>query len=90
MNEGRNEVQNDVPADLGARRRGAGVCHTDLLKGRFEWVRLRKFLTEGDARLFQMMRCQKMTDNEVKMLARQYVGSDHFAYIAGRWAKTIR
>lgn len=63
--------------------------HTDLLKGRFEWVRLRKFITEGDARLFQMSRCQNMTESEVKMLARQYVGSDRYAF-NGRWMKTIR
>lgn len=65
-------------------------CHTDLLKGRFEWVRLRKFITEGDARLFQMSRCPKMTENEVKMLARQYVGSDRFTFCAGCWMRTIR
>lgn len=63
--------------------------HTDLLKGRFEWVRLRKFITEGDARLFQMTRCPMMTENEVKMLARQYVDSDRYTF-CGRWRKTNR
>lgn len=65
-------------------------CHTDLLKGRFEWVRLRKFLSVGDARLFQMSRCPKMTENEVKMLAWQYDGRYRFTYCAGRWMRTIR
>lgn len=65
-------------------------CHTDLFKGRFEWVRLRKFITEGDARLFQMSRCPKMTENEVKMLARQYVGSDRYTYCWGECVKSIR
>ena len=60
--------------------------HTDLLKGRFEWVRLRKFRTEGDARLFQMSHCPKMTENEVKRMAMQYVDSDHYAFY-GRWIK---
>ena len=63
--------------------------HTDLLKGRFEWVRLRKFITEGDARLFQMSRCPKMTENEVKMLARQYNAGDRFMF-NGRWMRTSR
>lgn len=64
-------------------------CYTDLLKGRFEWVRLRKFWTEGDARLFQMSRCPKMTENEVKMLARQYNAGDRFMF-NGRRMRTSR
>lgn len=46
--------------------------YTDLMKGRFEWVRLRKFWTEGDVKLFRDTRAPRMTDNEVKMLTRQY------------------
>ena len=64
-------------------------CHTDLLKGRFEWVRLRKFWTEGDAKLFRDTRVPKMTDNEVKMLARQYNAGDRFMF-NGRWMRTSR
>ena len=65
-------------------------AYTDLLGGRHEWVRLRKFIGEGDAKLFREVRCPKLTDNEVKMLARKYVGLDHYTYCAGRWMKTLR
>lgn len=55
-------------------------AHTDIIKSRFEWVRLRKFWTEGDAKLFRMTRSPLMTDNEVKMLARQYESGKRYMF----------
>ena len=65
--------------------------YTDMFSraGRFEWVRLRKFWNEGDAKLFRDTRVPKMTDNEVKMLARQYRATDRFMY-NGRWMRASR
>ena len=63
--------------------------HTDIISGRFEWVRLRKFWNEGDAKLFRMTRCPKMTTNEIKMLARQYEASKRYCF-NGHWQVTSR
>ena len=63
--------------------------HTDIISGRFEWVRLRKFWNEGDAKLFRMSRCPRMTENEIKMLARSYEGSKRYCF-NGRWMVTSR
>ena len=63
--------------------------HTDIISGRFEWVRLRKFWNEGDAKLFRMTRSPKMTTNEIKMLARQYEASKRYCF-NGHWQVTSR
>lgn len=64
-------------------------ARTDMLSRdrRMEWVPPRKFFGEGDAKLYREHVRQKLTVNQVLMLARQYNPRKLYCYDWKRWVE---
>ena len=63
-------------------------CYTNLLSERYKWIPLRKFRLDGDARLYQMSRCNSLSDTDIKILARQYRDDVYYVFNK-RWRSTL-
>lgn len=57
------------------------MVHTNIFnaEGRYEWVPLRKFWNEGDAKLYREM-AKQLPKTHIKMLARNYDPNKEYVY----------